>query len=205
MDVKKNFQLTLIIILIIFIGYFVKNTFLTDTQEVLDLDIEENKTADIENKNQDENIINAQNITNTIKNLSYKSFDVNGNEYFLEAETGEVVIDSENEILLNNVVGIINLKNKAQVRIKSDYALYNSKNFDTFFYDNVYGSFKQSEVYSDNLDLLFKDNLAIMYNNIKFLDDSVKASADKVSLNLISGDIKIDMFKKEEKIKIIKN
>tara|TARA_B100001029_G_C15057769_1_gene455793 strand:- start:2581 stop:3198 length:618 start_codon:yes stop_codon:yes gene_type:complete len=205
MDVKKNFQLTLIIILIIFIGYFVKNTFLTDTQEVLDLDIEENKTADIENKNQDENIINAQNITNTIKNLSYKSFDVNGNEYFLEAETGEVVIDSENEILLNNVVGIINLKNKAQVRIKSDYAIYNSKNFDTFFYDNVYGSFKQSEVYSDNLDLLFKDNLAIMYNNIKFLDDSVKASADKVSLNLISGDIKIDMFKKEEKIKIIKN
>ena len=44
-----------------------------------------------------------------------------------------------------------------------------------------------------------------MYNNIKFLDDNVKASADKVSLNLISGDIKIDMFKKEEKIKIIKN
>ena len=69
-------------------------------------------------------------------------------------------------IILKNVSGKLILKDNSDILIYSDYAKYNSKNFDTNFYQNVSGFFELSKIYSDNLDLLFKDNLGIMYNNI---------------------------------------
>ena len=44
-----------------------------------------------------------------------------------------------------------------------------------------------------------------MYNNIKFSDKNLEATADKILLNLSNGDLDIEMFNKEEKIRIIKN
>ena len=59
--------------------------------------------------------------------------------------------------------------------------------------------------FSENLDLLFKDNKAIMYNNIKFYNKTINANADEIVFDLLNGNVNIKMFDKTEKIQIIKN
>ena len=77
-------------------------------------------------------------------------------------------------------MGWIKLKNKSNIEIKSDFAKYNAITFDTKFYQNVLGFFEESKVSSDNFDFFFKNNKAIMYNNIKYFDKDTKANADEI-------------------------
>ena len=67
------------------------------------------------------------------------------------------------------------------------------------------GIYEQKKFNSDNLDLLFKNNKAIIYNNVKYFDNKIISSADEVEFDLIKGDINIKMFNKKEKVKILKN
>ena len=105
---------------------------------------------------------------------------------------------------MKKVRGTIKLKDRSVIYINSDFAEYNSLNFDTYFYQNVSGLFEKNKIFSDNLDLFFKDNKAIMYNNILFLNKNTKANADEIFFNLLNGDVNIKTFD-EKKIQIIKN
>ena len=196
MNIKTAIQVFILLIIIISLYFFIKITFLSEKQEIIDLDTEEKevKVEKIEVKNSSGDIV---------ENISYKSIDAKGNEYNLYASRGETSEDNENIIILKNVSGELQLKDKPNIYIKSDFAKYNSLNFDTYFYQNVSGSFENKKIYSDNLDLLFKDNKAMMYNNIKILDINIEGSADKIKLDLLTGDIIITMLEKQ-KIQVIK-
>ncbi len=197
MNVKVIIQLLIFLILIIFLFFFIKNTFFTTSQNIIDLDSKEkNKITQLESN---------QNLSNIIENLSYKSIDDNGNEYLLNAESGESIKDDANIVILKKVKAIIKLKDKSNIYIYSDFAKYNSQNYDTFFYQNVRSDFEDNNIKCDNLDLLIKDNLAILYNNINIMDNNLTAKADQILLNLLNGDVNIKMFDKENKIKIVKN
>ena len=197
MNVKSIIQLFIFFIIVVFLFFFIKNTFWSKKKDIIDLDLEK--------KNLVHETDDEENFSNIIEHLNYRSIDASGNEYILNAEFGEVSENDENLFILKNVSGKLILKNHSDIYIYADYAKYNSKNFDTNFYQNVSGFFELSKIYSDNLDLLFKDNLGIMYNNIKFFDKNLEVAADKILLNLSNGDLNIEMFNKEEKIKIIKN
>lgn len=197
MNVKSAIQLLILLILVIFLFFFIKNTFFSANQNIIDLDLEkENETTQIDLD---------QNLNNVIVNLSYKSIDSNGNAYFLNADSGETSKDDANIIILRKVKATIKLKNKSIIYIYSDFAKYNSKNYNTFFYDNVKGNYENNNINCDNLDLLIKDNLAILYNNINIINSNSSANADQIILDLLSGNIDIKMFDKKEKIKIIKD
>ena len=198
MNVKTIIQLLIFLLIIIFVYFFIKNTFLKEQQNIVDLD--QNKKDEIV-----EEVKAEKDEINIIENLNYISIDAEGNEYILNAEYGKESLEDSNIIILENVVGVIKLRGKSNIEIKSDFAKYNSINFDTSFYENVLGFFGESEVSSDNLDLFFKDNRAIMYNNIKYLDNDTVANADEISFNLSNGDVNIKMFDKNKKIQISKN
>ena len=102
------------------------------------------------------------------------------------------------------MTGKIQLKDKSEIIIESDYATYNSNSFDTEFYQNVIILYEEKKFNSDNLDLLFKNNKAIIYNNIKYFDNKIISTADEIEFDYIKGDINIKMFDKNEKIKILK-
>ena len=197
MNVKTTIQLLIFFLIVIFIFFFIKNTFLKEQKNIVNLDLNKDKiTEEIKTENNQHNII---------KNLNYISIDAKGNEYTLNAKYGEESKEDSNIIILKQVLGTIKLKNKSDIQIKSDFAKYNSITFDTNFYENVLGFFEESKISSDNLDLFFKNNKAIMYNNIKYLDRSTTANADEISFNLLNGDINIKMFDKKKKIQIINN
>ncbi len=197
MNVKSAIQLLILLILVIFLFFFIKNTFFTTDQNVIDLDLKD------ENENNQLDL--DQNLSNVIVNLSYKSIDSNGNEYLLNADSGETTKEDANIIILKKVKATIKLKNKSNIYIYSEFARYDSKNYNTFFYDNVRGNYENNNITCDNLDLLIKDNLAILYNNINIMSNNSSAIADQIVLDLSNGDIDIKMFDKKEKIKIIKN
>ncbi len=197
MNVKTIVQLLIFILIAIFIFFFIKNTFLNEQKDIVNLDLNKDKIV--------EEIKTEKNQNNIIENLNYISIDAKGNEYILNAKYGEESKEDTNIIILKQVVGTIKLVNKPDIEIKSDFAKYNSLTFDTNFYENVLGSFKESKITSDNLDLFFKNNRAIMYNNIEYLDRDTAANADEISFNLLNGDVNIKMFDKKEKIQIIKN
>ncbi len=197
MNVKTAIQLLIFLLIGIFIFFFIKNTFLKYQKDIVYLDLNKDKAIEKIETEKNENTI--------IENLNYVSIDAKGNEYILNAKYGEENKEDTNTILLKQVVGKIKLKNKSDIEIKSDFAKYNSITFDTNFYENVIGFFEESKVSSDNLDLFFKNNKAIMYNNIKYLDRNTTANADEISFNLLNGDVNIRMFDKKKKIQIIKN
>ena len=202
MNVKTTIQLLVFFIILIFLYFFIKSTFLKDQKNIVNLDQGENKT--FEDKTIGELKVEKDE-NNIIENLSYISIDAEGNEYILNAKYGKESTKDSNIIILEEVVGIINLKDKSNIEIKSDFAKYNSITFDTNFYENVLGFFEESKVSSDNLDLFFKNNEAIMYNNIQYIDKNTLAVADEVSFNLLNGDVNIKMFDKNKKIQISKN
>ena len=197
MNVKTTIQLLIFFLIIIFVFFFIKNTFLKEQKVIVNLDLNKDKII--------EEIGTEKNQNNIIENLNYISIDAKGNEYILNAKYGEESKEDSNIIILNQVEGTIKLKNKSDIEIKSDFAKYNSITFDTNFYENVLGFFEESKISSDNLDLFFKNNKAIMYNNIKYLDRNTAANADEISFNLLNGDVNIKMFDKKKKIQIIKN
>tara|TARA_B100001175_G_scaffold214769_1_gene182446 strand:- start:349 stop:942 length:594 start_codon:yes stop_codon:yes gene_type:complete len=196
MNVKIIIQFLIFILILVLLFFFIKNTFLEEEKDVIELEIDKNEVV-IVNQNNEE-------ISNVIKNLNYRSVDSNGNTYILESEYGEVTKENSDILILKNVTGIIRLKNKSEIKISADFAKYNSENYNTFFYQNVLGLYEESEIHSDNLDLLFQDNIAKMYNNIKFLDQNLKVNADEISLDLLYGDVYIKMFDDKNKIQIIK-
>ena len=200
MNVKTIVQLIIFLLIIIFIYFFIKNTFLEEQKSIVNLDLNKEETNE-EIKIQ----IDEKDEINIIENLNYISIDAEGNEYILNAEYGKESLENSNIIILENVVGKIRLKDKSVIEIKSDFAKYNSLTFDTNFYENVLGFFEESKISSDNLDLFFKNNKAIMYNNIQYIDKNTLAVADEVSFNLLNGDVNIKMFDKNKKIQISKN
>ncbi len=197
MNVKTTIQLLIFFLIVIFVFFFIKNTFLKEQKVIVNLDLNKDKII--------EEIETEKNQNNIIENLNYISIDAKGNEYILNAKYGEESKEDSNIIILKQVLGTIKLKNKSDIEIKSDFAKYNSITFDTSFYENVLGFFEESKISSDNLDLFFKNNKAIMYNNIKYLDRNTEANADEISFNLSNGDVNIKMFDKKKKIQIIKN
>ena len=196
MNVKIAIQFLIFLILLVFLFFFINNTFLSKKQNVIDLSSDKNiRTSEIDLKD---------NVSNLIEDLNYKSFDGRGNEYILNADIGEISEENEDIIVLKKVNGIIKLKNKSHININADFAKYNSKNFDTYFYTNVVGTFEDNTIHCDNIDLLIKDSLAVLYNNINFLNYDLTMNADRILLNLLNGDVNIKMFDKENKIQIIK-
>ncbi len=197
MNVKTTIQLLIFLLIVIFMYFFIKNTFLKEQKDIVNLDLNKDEIIEEIKEEGDEN--------NIIENLNYISIDAKGNEYILNAKYGKNSKEDPDIIILEQVVGTIKLINKSEIEIRSDFAKYNSLTFDTNFYENVLGFFEESKISSDNFDLFFINNKAIMYNNIKYLDNDTVAKADEISFNLLNGDVNIKMFDKDKKIKVIKN
>ena len=127
-----------------------------------------------------------------------------GNEYVLKARIGEIDIENKNIIKLKNVTGKIILIGKEPINIYSNFAIYNTGNYDTKFFDDVKIKFENNNLYSNNLDLFIRRDIAKIYNDVHFDNNLSKINADVVNIDLLSGNINVDMFDKSNKVKFLK-
>ena len=194
MNLKNLVQIFLIIIIILISYLFYKNYFTKD------INIEKQITV----VEADKELLSTEQTTNIIENLEYSSLDRDGNKYTIKANYAEVTSDNENILILTKVIGIIYLKEKGEIFIYSDKAEYNKINFDTKFYNNVKVNYDDSEIFSDNLDIFFKDNKATMYNKIILDNAFSNLKADIINFDLVTGNIEIKMYSSNENVIIKK-
>ena len=138
-----------------------------------------------------------------IKDINYSFSDPSGNYYELFSELGEVDISDSDKMLMTNVIANIYLKNSTPIKIVSKYANYNKIDHETNFFENVEVTHLIHKANSENLDISFKKNIAVMYNNVVYNKPGTQLIADRLEIDLITKNTKIFMDNKSEKIKII--
>ena len=112
-------------------------------------------------------------------------------------------IDEKSTVRLENVVSIINIKNKGIININSKNAIYDRVNNNTSFYNNVEIDYLQNSIYSQNLDLIFTEKFSRIYNDVIYKNDKLILNTDMMFIDMITGDIKLQMNEKEKKVKLI--
>ena len=140
--------------------------------------------------------------SNTIKDVNYISKDVKGNEYIINASTGEIDINNPDIIYLTNVIAIINLKNSNTINIKSDFGKYNTKNFDTIFSKNVLINYLDNKITGEYLDFSIERNLMVISRDIVYTNLDNILHADVLEMNIETKDTKIFMYESEKKVNI---
>tara|TARA_B100000795_G_C22658716_1_gene383230 strand:+ start:294 stop:875 length:582 start_codon:yes stop_codon:yes gene_type:complete len=160
------------------------------------------KTASIE-INQSENQNFNKKISNLMNDIKYEYNDKEGNSYIISSKLGKLNNDQPNIVLMEKVIAVINLKNSESIVINSDKAKYNSLNYDTNFSENILVTFVDHTIKSDNFDLFFEDNMAIISNNIIYNNLGTLMSADKIKIDLLTKNSTIFMNDNLKKVKIM--
>ena len=167
---------------------------------------EQNKIASSTSKilKQNEVTLNKE-LTNELTNIEYNSFDSEGNAFYINAEKAIIdnKIDEKSTVRLENVVSIINIKNKGIININSKNAIYDRVNNNTSFYNNVEIDYLQNSIYSQNLDLIFTEKFSRIYNDVIYKNDKLILNTDMMFIDMITGDIKLQMNEKEKKVTLI--
>ncbi len=140
--------------------------------------------------------------SNIMKDVSYTSKDINGNEYIIKASEGQIDISDSSTIFLSDVRALIKLKNSNNIEINSDFGKYNINNFDTIFSKNVIITYLDNKITSDYLDFSMKRNSLIISKNIIYTNNENVLNADVVEINIQTKDTKILMYEDKKKVNI---
>tara|TARA_B100000963_G_scaffold361755_1_gene399277 strand:- start:621 stop:1193 length:573 start_codon:yes stop_codon:yes gene_type:complete len=143
--------------------------------------------------------------TNIIKEVSYQSKDVKGNEYILNAYEGQIDLTNSEIIFLKNVKATINMIDGETINIQSDYGKYNINNYDTIFSKNVTINYDDNNIKGNYLDLSLKRNSLIISKNVVYSNKKNLLKADVVEIDITTKNAKIFMYDNEKKVKINSN
>ncbi len=145
-----------------------------------------------------------QTITNEslIEDLKYLSTDKEGNEYKIEAKKGNIDKSNPDLIYLESVEATILLKDSDLILIKSKFAKYNTKNFNTLFNNSVSVNYGEHIMSSEFLDLSFENNLVSIYDNVRYVSGISSLKADKAEIDISNKKTKIFMESSNKKVQI---
>ena len=193
MSKKFILQIILFSFIILIIGgtFYYLNRDKKNNQELSGIETEKNQNKESKKK------------SSIIKNIKYTSADSEGNKYEIIAKLGEVDFNDQEIINMQNVKAIIALKDSEVIIINSDFAKYNTKNYDTQFSENVLMTYDEHIIRSQNLDLFFEKQIAQAMNNLVYENNTSRLRADKIEIDLITKNSKIIMFDTEQKISIV--
>ena len=188
-------------ILIIFLTFL----FFYDSDEV--------KQVSVKSENTNINNSSDQDNQNIIENIKYTSSNNNGDIFEIFADFGEPSSLNPDLMLLKSVKAKIIFTNKNNINLISDFADFNTKTFETLFFDNVkitrYDEVMTGEklylVLENDTELVEKDskkeqNILRMSNNILFEKPGYTLKADILEIDLITKNLKIYMNNKLEKV-----
>ena len=71
------------------------------------------------------------------------------------------------------------------------------------FFNDVKIEYFDNSILSENLDLLFTKKISKIYNNVVFKNNYLNLNTDKIIIDMTTGDLKLEMNKKKEKVKLV--
>ena len=197
---SKSFIQLILFSIIILSSFVVYQYFFKNNKSVKIIDSQPNEIQSQNSQIMQSKIIDTDNI---IEKLEYKSIDAYGNEYVIKSSKAESQVDDTNNVKLFKVSAIIYSPNKKPIMIKSDFALHNKLTFNTKFYDNVEILHDTIEVTSGNLDLLYKENRVDLYNIKSANYKQSTLLADKITFDILTKNVSVNMYKDDQRIKIL--
>ncbi len=175
---KKIFIQALLILSIIFIFLFVYLNYFKKADKVDILQVEK---RNIDQKN-------------SLINITYESIDALGRKYVINAESGNFDEQKPDLIFMDDVKARIILLDGSIIHINSLYAEYNTVNYDTKFQKDIKLNFLEHNIFCNNLNIFFKDNLLEAYNDLTYKNQEIVMLADKMEINLLTKNLKIFNF-----------
>ena len=156
------------------------------------------------NKNLMESNSNSENVYtgNLITDVSYSSKDLKGNEYIINAITGEIDRKNSDIIFLTDVKSIIKLNNSENIYIVSNYGKYNISNNDTIFSKGVIINYLNNKITSEYLDFSIKRNTMIVSKNVIYKNLKNILRADVAEIEIDTKDTKIFMYDNQKKVNV---
>ena len=135
-----------------------------------------------------------------ITEMTYFSEDNKGNSYEIKSESGVINPGKSNLILMNKVKAIVYLINDEKIFISSNAAKYNDSNNDTTFSGSVEMVYVDHKINSEHLDLSFKDQTAVLCDNVNYKSNFSHLIADKILIDFFNKNTKILMNDKNNNI-----
>ena len=197
---SKSFIQLILFSIIILSSFIVYQYFFKDNKSVKIIDSQPNEIQPQNSQSIQSKLIDTDNI---IEKLEYKSIDAYGNEYVIKSSKAESQLNDTNNVKLFKVSAIIYSPKKKPIMIKSDFALHNKLTFNTKFYDNVEILHDTIEVTSGNLDLLYKENRVDLYNIKSANYKQSILLADKITFDILTKNVSVNMYKDNQRIKIL--
>ena len=149
--------------------------------------------------NKDENAKKENNLINIV----YESVDKEGRKYIITAETGNFKKEEPDLIYMTIVEAKIFLLDGSVIYIDSLNAEYNTISYDTKFNNKVKLNFLEHDIFCNNLNIFFKENLIEAFNDLNYKNLDIIMFADKIEIDLLTNNSKIYNF--NENSVIIKN
>ena len=131
---------------------------------------------------------------NNLINIVYESIDKEGRKYIITAETGNFKEEEPDLIYMTTVEAEIFLLDGSVIYIDSLNADYNTMNYDTKFYNKVKLNFLENNIFCNNLNIFFKDNLIEAFNDLNYKNLDIIMFADKIEIDLLTNNSKIYNF-----------
>ena len=141
----------------------------------------------------------------SFENVKYKGFYNFDKLFTVEAEDAYILNEETDVVYMNNMRVILHLNDERIVNITSNKGKYNKTTYDCFFENNVRATDGETEIFSENLDLLAVKNSVEIYNNVILNYTTGSLRADKIDYNFETKYFKVSMFDdKIIKMKVIK-
>ena len=156
----------------------------------------------LKNTNIDQ-IENAENPNNLIKNLKYDVKFENNTQYTITSNLSEITYEDDVEIVLMQIVkAIFKDKEGSFLVITSDEAKFNNDTYNTYFEDNVKITYQENSIQSEKLLLNFEENVVTISDNIIYEGIQGLMKTDNIKIDLISKSIEVFMNNKKDKVEI---
>lgn len=186
-----RFNVKIIQLLLASIGVFLILITYFFVPEKFGLNIKEQKQAVEKNK---DTIIIDNKEANLFDNVEYKGVYNINNFFTIQSKKAYVLKEKPDEVYMTDMLVILNLNNGKVVNINSDNGIYNKKNYNCYFENNVKATDGETLILSDNLDLLSDEDYASVYNNVILTSSRGSLSADKVNYDFENEVYKISMY-----------
>ena len=197
MNLKLAFQIVLVFSIFVISGIFYYKFFTGNN----------NQAKSIAEESEEVHSNLDSQITNELVNIEYNSSDNEGNTFYINAQRALISSENQknNDINLEGVVSIINLKNRGIINIYSNKAIYNKISNNTLFFDDVKIEYLDNKISSQNLDVIFTEKISKVYNDVVFKNNKLNLITDKILIDMITGDVKLEMKNNYDKVKLVTN
>ena len=187
-DRKKKLriiQLSLLVVgvLVIFFTYYDKEK--TSKNLIIPAETQEKIKKQLADQSQDQDVF---------YNIEYSGLDLAGNRYILKSKEAFSTKTNQEIVNMKLVEAMFYFKDGTVLSVFSDNGIYNSKNLDMIFKENVKANYGESELYAQKAEYSNSKSYLIISEKVKVKDAKGIINADKLLFDIKKQTLNIASF-----------